>query len=222
MPSYDLSQPIESEMCVYPGTPPVRVEPTATVEADGFRTTAIEMGSHTGTHVDAPAHMLADGEAIDRIPVDRFRFRARRVDCRPLNPREPIGWELIASALSETDTGAVDLVVIQTGWDAHWGTDRYFDHPFLTAEAAAWIADRKHDVGIDALNVDPTPTDNAAADEPEGYPVHHALFSSGRLLIENLRGLDRLPERFVLHAYPLAVRGGDGAPVRAVAVDDAA
>ncbi len=221
MASYDLSHPIESGMCVYPGTPSVRVEPTATVESDGFRTTAIEIDSHAGTHLDAPAHMLADGTTVDDLPVETFRFTARRVDCRPLDPRAEIGVETITAALDSGLDDAVDLLVVQTGWDDHWGTDRYFDHPYLTRGAADWLADRGLHVAIDALNVDPTPTDNAPPDEPTGYPVHHALFSSNRLLVENLRRLDRLPPRFELHAYPLAVRDGDAAPVRAVAVVDA-
>jgi len=220
MASYDLSHPIESGMCVYPDTPPVRVDPTATVEADGYRTTAVELDSHAGTHVDAPAHMLADGATVDELPVERFRFAARLVDCRPLDPRAEIDVETLTAALDGGLDEAVDLLVVRTGWDDHWGTDRYFDHPYLTREAADWLADRGLHLGIDALNVDPTPTVAAAPDEPTGYPVHHALFSSDRLLIENLRGLDGLPPRFELHAYPLAVRGGDAAPVRAVAVVD--
>ena len=220
MTSYDLSHPIESGMCVYPDTPPVRVAPTATVEADGYRTTAIELDSHAGTHVDAPAHMLADGTTIDELPVERFRFTARLADCRPLEPRAEIEAETISTAIDDGLDEAVDLLVVRTGWDDHWGTDRYFDHPYLTREAADWLADRGLHLGIDALNVDPTPTDAAVPDEPTGYPVHHALFSSDRLLIENLRGLDGLPPRFELHAYPLAVRDGDAAPVRAVAVVD--
>src|SRR6056297_58823 len=220
MASYDLAHPIESGMCVYPDTPPVRVEPTATVEADGYRTTAVELDSHAGTHVDAPAHMLADGATVDELPVDTFRFTARLADCRPLDPRAEIDVGTLTAALDGDLDEAVDLLVVRTGWDDHWGTDRYFDHPYLAREAADWLADRGLHLGIDALNVDPTPTDGAAADEPTGYPVHHALFSSDCLLIENLRGLDGLPPRFELHAYPLAVRGGDAAPVRAVAVVD--
>jgi len=163
--------------------------------------------------------MLEEGQTIDQIPVETFRFEARLVDCRPLDPRVEIKIETIRSALSADDADAVDLLVVQTGWDTHWASDRYFDHPYLTAAAAEWIADRGCHLGIDALNVDPTPTDNARDDEPSDYPVHHALFGADRLLLENLRGLDRLPPRFELHAYPLSVHEGDAAPTRAVAVD---
>jgi kynurenine formamidase len=74
-------------------------------------------------------------------------------------------------------------------------------------------------VATDTLNPDPTPTERATPDEPSGVPAHRALLGAGRLVVENLTGLERLPERVTLHAYPLAV-DADGAPVRAVAEVD--
>ena len=222
MVSYDLSHPIADGMPVYPGDPPVDVEQLATIEADGYRQTALRIDSHSGTHIDAPAHMIADGRQIDEFPIETFRFDARRVDCTGLDPRTAIEVDDLTAGIDGDLSAAVDLLVFQTGWDDYWETDRYFDHPFVTTEAADWLVDRGLHLGIDAPNVDPTPTDDAADDEPAGYPVHRRLLGDGRLLIENLRGLSRLPDRFELHAYPLAIQGGggDGAPVRAVAVVD--
>ncbi|MGM0605881.1 MAG: cyclase family protein [Halobacteriota archaeon] len=220
MGTYDLSRPIRSGMPVYPGTPPVRVEPAATIDADGSQTTSIAFDSHTGTHIDAPAHMLADGRSLDRFPPETFRFDGALADCRPLADREPIDVETIEAAVASTDADleSIDMLVLRTGWAAHWGSDRYFDHPFLAVEAAAWLAERRLHLGIDALNVDPTPTDRASADDPTDYPAHHALFDAERLIVENLCGLDALSDRFELHAYPLAIEAADGSPVRAIAV----
>lgn len=215
MQTYDLSHPLASGMPVYPGTEPVSVEPRATLASDGFRTTRLDLDSHAGTHVDAPAH-LTDGPGLDDFPPERFRFAATAADLRPLDPREAIGVEALREAVP-VGSGETDLVVALTGWDRHWGSDRYFDHPYLTAEAAAWLADRGYDLGIDAINPDPTPTENAAASEPDGFPVHETLFGEERLIVENLRGLDRLPERFDLHTYPHRFEGADASPVRAVA-----
>lgn len=220
MPSYDLSQPIADGMPVYPEDPPVDVEPVATLESDGYCQTALDIDTHTGTHIDAPAHMIADGRTIDEFPVETFRFAAHRVDCTGLDPRAEIG---LAELTAESNGGlpeAVDLIVVQTGWDDYWGTDCYFDHPYINIEAADWLVDHDVHLAIDAPNVDPTPTSRATANESEGYPVHQRLLSSDRLLLENLRGLDRLPVQFELHAYPLLIHEGDGAPVRAVAVVD--
>ncbi|WP_218927079.1 cyclase family protein [Halosimplex pelagicum] len=215
MTSFDLSRPLATGMAVYPGTEPVSVEPDATRASDGYRTTRLDLDSHAGTHVDAPAH-LTDGPSLDEFPAERFRFAAVLADLRPLDAREPVSLDALRDALA-VDPEEVDLVAVVTGWDRHWGDDRYFDHPYLTAEAAGWLADRDCDLGVDTVNPDPTPTERADGDEPDGFPVHERLFDADRLIVENLRGLDRLAERFELHAYPLRFEGADASPVRAVA-----
>ncbi|MFB6151618.1 MAG: cyclase family protein [Haloarculaceae archaeon] len=216
MKTLDLSHRLATDMPVYPGTDPVRVERATTRDDDGYRTTRFAFDSHAGTHVDAPAH-LVDGPTLDDLALDRFRFAAAAVDPGPLDPRESVGVDALRDGLA-VDPGDVDLVCVVTGWDRHWGSDRYFDHPFLAPEAASWLAERGCDLGVDAINPDPTPTDNAAPDEPDGFPVHEELFERERVIVENLRGLGRLPDRFELHAYPLRYDGGDGSPVRAVAL----
>jgi kynurenine formamidase len=212
MATYDLSHPIESGMQTYPGDPAVEVRPHADFDADGYRVTALSLGSHSGTHVDAPSHTERDGRTLGSYDVGTFRFDAQVADVR-LGARAAITVDDLPGA---TDA---DLLVLHTGWDDHWGTDRARDHPFLARAAAEWCVDHGYHVATDALNVDPTPGPNASDDEPAGFGAHHAILGAGRLLYENLRGLDRLPSRFRLHAYPLAL-DGDGAPVRAVAHTD--
>lgn len=222
----DLSHTLESGMPVYPGTDPASLESTATVGHDGYRARRIDVDSHTGTHVDAPAHMVAEGPTLDAYPLETFRFTARVLDCRPLEAREGIDAATVRDAAGveaegeDADLETVDLLVVRTGWEDHWGTDRYFDHPYLTADAAEWLVSTASHLALDSLNPDPTPTDDAADDEPDSYPAHHALFADERLILENLCGLDAVPETepFELHAYPLAIGDTDGSPVRAVAV----
>ena len=213
MDAYDLTHPVESGMQTYPGDPAVEVAPAATMDADGYRVSALELGTHSGTHVDAPSHTEPDGATLGSFDVDAFRFDARRVDLRDCGPREAVGVERIAGST------AADAVVLHTGWDRRWGVDDYLDHPYLAAEAAEWCAESGLHVATDALSVDPTPRPDGGgdvpADEPDGVPAHRAILGRGRLIVENLRGLDRLPDRFTLAAYPLAV-DADGAPVRAV------
>lgn len=203
MPVRDLSHPLSDATPVYPGDPPVRVAPHATHDADGYRVSTLELGTHAGTHVDAPSHTEPDGHSLDEFPVERFRFDARLVDCR----HRGAGEAVTRADLPDTDA---DILVLETGWAAHWGTDRYTHHPYLAPEAAAWCADRGLDVGVDTFSVDPTPAGPV--------PAHHALLGAGRLVIENLTNLDSLPERVRLDALPLAIVDADGAPVRAVAV----
>ncbi|SER72601.1 cyclase family protein [Natrinema salaciae] len=207
----DLTHPIETGMQTYPDDPAVAVRRHASHEDHGVRVDALECGSHTGTHVDAPAHTEPDGKTLESYPVERFVFDAVRVDCRDFVAREPIP----AARIPDAD---VDLVACWTGWDDHWGTETYLEHPYLSPAAADACADRGFDVAVDALNPDPTPTENAAADEPEGFQVHHALLGNDLLILENLTNLGAVGDRFELRAYPLAL-ASDGAPVRAVGVE---
>ena len=217
----DLSRPIETGMPVYPGDPEVTFAPDATHEADGYATSELRTGTHAGTHVDAPRHTLSEGATVEDVDPGRFAFDARLVDLRPLEPREAITGEALAEGLGNGAAAdgvepAVDLLVLRTGWAAHWGTERYRDHPYLTEAAAARCRDRGVGVGVDAFGPDPTPT-AAASDEPDGTPAHDVLLSADLPIVENLCGLDGLPARFRLYAFPLRLRGGDGSPVRAVA-----
>lgn len=210
MPYRDLSHCVETDMPVFPGDPPVTLDPHATIGDDDYRVTGIDCGSHTGTHVDAPSHTEADGRDIDSFEIDRFDLNAVLADCRGLAPRAPIDQERLPAS-------DADLLVVHTGWDDYWGEDTYFDHPFLTPEAAEFCLEQGYDVAVDALNVDPTPTDEATQDEPKGFQAHHALLGQDRLIFENLTGLAGLPEHFEFLAFPLKLADCDGAPVRAVA-----
>jgi len=208
----DLSHPLGPSTQVYPGDPPVEASPHATHDEDGYRVTRLSLGTHSGTHVDAPSHTEPDGRTLDDFPVDAFAFDARLVDCTDCGPRDAIE----RAALPETDA---EMLVLRTGWADRWGTDAYLDHPYLAPAAAAWCAERGYHVALDALSVDPTPTPNAGPGEPDGVPAHHELLGADRLVVENLTNLAGLPGRFTLRAYPLPVAAADGAPVRAVVED---
>ena len=212
MPTRDLTHPLDADATVYPGDPPVELAPAATHEADGYRVTDLRFGSHAGTHVDAPSHTEPDGRNLDSFDVDEFAVDARLVDCSDATAREAI------QPAALPDDPDAELLVVRTGWSDHWGTDRYFDHPYLSRAAAAHCADRGLHVGVDALSPDPSPSENENDDaEPSGVPAHRELLGSDRFVVENLTGLADLPARFELRAYPLALPEADGSPVRAVA-----
>lgn len=207
----DLSHSIETDMQTYPGDPAVVVGQHANHDDDGVHVEAIECGSHTGTHVDAPLHTEPDGKSLTEFSVERFVFDAVRVDCRDIGAREPIP----AARIPTVDA---DLVAFWTGWDTHWGTDRYLEHPYLSTDAAETCVQREFDIAVDTLNPDPTPTETASGDIPDGFGVHHALLGNELLILENLTNLGTVESRFELRAYPMAI-GSDGAPVRAIGVD---
>lgn len=209
MPLVDLTHPITPAMPVYPGTRPPLLRRATTVERDGFAETLIEMSSHVGTHIDAPAHMLPGGATLDQLPVDRFTGQACVIDVSAAVDGR-IGLDRLAP--HESLSAGCDFILLRTGWSRYWGDERYFrSFPVLARDAAAWLIARGlKGVGLDAISVDPV-----GAHE---FPNHLAFFAAGLVLVENLAGLDRLVgRRFPFSCLPLAYERADGSPVRAVA-----
>ena len=203
----DLSHPLDDRTQVYPGDPAVRVSAARSLERDGYRVSHLHLGSHSGTHLDAPSHVVADGATVDELPLHLLVGPAVVVDVRDLGPREPVGWERLAAYARPGR-----MLVLHTGWDRFWGSVRYEDHPYLDGEAA-WelVAAGVRTVGIDALSLDET--------HGEDFPAHAALLSAGGVVVENLTNLAAVdhPEP-TLSVLPLPLRGCDGSPVRAVAL----
>ena len=206
----DLSHVIEENMHVYPGTEKPTLSIACTVREHGFLERRLDMFSHTGTHMDAPAHMIEDGACLDELPVERFFGKAvvidatgcagQKIGMRELQPRE----KAIAAS---------DFVLFRTGWSRYWGREEYFrGFPVLEPEAAVWlVAQGLSGIGVDAISVDP-------ADGGE-YEVHGALLGGGLVVIENLTNLHVLPaEGFHFSCFPLPLKDADGSPVRAVAL----
>ncbi|MFD1514661.1 cyclase family protein [Halomarina rubra] len=202
MTLYDLSHPIGPGMPTYPGDPVVETYPNATHEEEGFSLTAFGLSTHTGTHIDAPVHVEPDGKALDEFPIERFHYDARLVPC-DAESNEQITPEDLPDASDDAD-----LYVFATGWSERWGDISYFEHPHLSPDCAKVCAERGVDVAVDCPSVDPIGGDLLA---------HHELFRESRLVVENVRNLAPLPERFTVHAYPLPLADADGAPARVVA-----
>ncbi|MGI8333035.1 cyclase family protein [Actinomadura scrupuli] len=207
----DLSVPIETGMPVYPGDPEVTIGPALTTAADGVNVLGLHLGSQSGTHVDAPFHIDDTLPTLGDLPLERFVGPAAVVDARGLPPRSPIGPSALEPAAREGT-----IVLVATGWSAHWGTDAYVAHPYLTEEAAALlVAAGVRTVGIDALSVDPTPA--------REFPAHRVLCGAHAVIAENLTGLGTLLDAqaagrpIEVSLLPIRLPGADGAPVRAVA-----
>lgn len=206
----DLTHTIEPEMPVYPGTPSPSMEAACTVERDGYRETMLHMVSHTGTHMDAPCHLLPGGETLDAMSPDRFCGNAAVVDVSHLGERGIITAELLRTR--EEDLRSVEFVLFYTGWEQKWGKPDYFSaFPVMDEEAARFLVScGLKGVGTDAISVDPV--------EAGHLPVHRVLLGAGMVIVENLRLQKLAGERRVrFYALPLKYRNADGAPVRAVA-----
>jgi len=211
----DLSVPVGPTTQVYPGDPVPRLAVHSTIERDGFNLLRLQLGSQTGTHVDAPYHFHDDGPRIDQLDLELFIGPAALVDVRGVGPRERITWDHIAHSGAELGPGVVALVC--TGWSEHYGTASYFDNPYLDADAVQ----RMLELGVrtfclDALNIDETPDEQHLG---EGFPAHHLIATAGGVIGENFRNLELVdfPDPFV-SCLPIALENADGAPVRAVAM----
>jgi len=208
MPIYDLSLPISPSMVVWPGDPPVRVEPRLRIaKGDVVNVSGLCLGSHTGTHVDPPYHFDDTGPSMDELSLDILVGKAwvcnlgsrHEIDVTDLQECVPDGTRrlLLKTTNSDLWRRGVEEVVS--------------DFVVITPDAARWIV--KRDIRL--LGVDYLSVERPGA---PGHPVHHALLGAGVIVVEGL-DLSLLEAGWYnLYCLPLRVAGGDGAPARAVAV----
>lgn len=206
----DLTHMIEPAMPVYPGSMQPELHPVSTCERDGYKETLLEFYSHTGTHMDAPAHIFRDGLALDQLPADRFAGKALVIDCGGAGAGTILGMERLSGVRELADQA--EFLLFRTGWDRFWGQEAYFDnYPVLGADVAEYlITSGKKGVGVDTISVDPM--------RDHRLTLHHRLLAGGSLVIlENLTNLTAVGTGlFTLCALPLKYREADGAPVRAI------
>ena len=212
----DLSHVIEHGMTTYKGLPGPHIcdfwtrESSAANYDDGssFQIGRIDMVANTGTYLDSPFHRYADGVDLAGLPLQSLADLPGIVVRRPWDNDIEIG----KAAIDSFDV-AGKAVLIHTGWDRHWRTDRYAeDHPFLTDEAADWLVGNGAAlVGIDSYNIDDT--------RVRARPVHTRLLGANIPICEHMTGLGTLPdEGFRFSAVPPKVAGMGTFPVRAYAV----
>lgn len=213
----DVSHAVEDGMITYKGLPaPVICDYLSREEsrshyAEGteFHIGKIEMVANTGTYVDAPFHRFAVGKDLSELPLGSL------ADLETIIVRSDQDGERAIGRDRFEDLGDLvnKAILVNTGWDANWRTDRYFEgHPFLAPEAAKYLVDAGAAlVGIDSLNIDDT--------EDGKRPVHTTLLGADIPIAEHLRGLDCLPDRGCkFFAVPVKVRGFGTFPVRAFGV----
>jgi kynurenine formamidase len=208
----DLTHVIYSDMPVFPGTEQPLLEKVKALENEGYREAKISMYSHTGTHIDAPAHMLSQGPFLDDLAVEHYIGKAVILDF------STGGMELIDLASLkpyEEKIKKVEFLIIKTGWSKYWGDKKYFeDFPSLSEEAAKWLSEfNLKGIGVDAASID--------AIKSTTFAVHKIFLQKNILIIENLTNLDSLgKEYFVLSVLPLKNKNAEGSPVRAVSIED--
>ncbi|WP_025323351.1 cyclase family protein [Deferrisoma camini] len=181
-PLYDLTHPLSPQTPVYPGDRPVGVRLVASLESEGYRARRLDLGTHSGTHVDAPAHLMPEGTTLDRLPLDLWVGPAVLVERGELGAAAHLPPRVLVRGVGE---GGLTP-----------------DEARLLVEAGVGL------VGVDGPSVDPV----GAAE----LPAHRILLGAGLAVVENLRLQGAPAGPGTLYCLPLAVAGGDGAPVRAL------
>jgi arylformamidase len=199
----DVSVPIRDGMVCWPGDPKVRVERASDMErGDAATVSRLDLGAHTGTHVDAPVHFVRGGKGIHELAWDDLIG-----PCRVVHLPEAVAV-VTAEVVDGLGVTRGERIVLRTrnsglGWHA-----RPFmpDYTYLSLDGARRLIERgARTVAIDYLSI---------AGGGEGPATHHALLSAGVCIIEGLDLAGVGPGRYELYCFPLRVEGGDGAPAR--------
>ena len=207
----DLTHPIEPSMPVYPGTLPPKFIPANSYERDGFKETLLQMYTHTGTHMDPPAHLFPDRPTLDQFPASQFIGKALVIDCADLPEGSLITMERLQPYGDKVSQA--DFLLFRLGWDQRWGTPDYFgDYPCIDEAVLDHIIGGGYKgIGFDVIGLDPIADTELTR--------HKKLFRSCDIInIENLCNLHLCgSDLFQFSCFPLKLTDGDGSPVRAVA-----
>jgi arylformamidase len=201
----DVSVPLRSGMVHWPDNPPVRIERMLDMESgDAANVSTLSLGSHTGTHMDAPIHFVPGGAGMDRMPLDATIGRARVIEIQ-----DPVSIKPDELDPHEISRSERVLFKTQNSTRRWWTEDFIEDFVYVSQEAARYLADRGvRTVGVDYLSV--------GGFWKDGVETHQALLGPGIWVIEGLDLSGIGPGEYELICLPLKVEDGDGAPARAI------
>jgi len=209
----DLTYPFSANVPHVGMFPAPTITRIAEMPAQPLNVTRVETVVHVGTHVDAPLHFFLDGPAMEAVPLDRLMGPGVvvRLDQPADGIVEPADLDRAEPAIEPGD-----IVAIDTGWTARWGTPEWDRQPCLSVAAARWLVERS----VKLLAVDTPTPDLPLARRPPGFtwPVHRALLGHGTLIAEQLANLGALAGQRVEFLFaPLPIVGSDGSPARVLA-----
>lgn len=201
----DVSVLLTAGIATYPGNPPFELQPVKRIaEGGSSNVSRLVMGTHTGTHVDAPRHFFDVRAGVDLLPLDLLIGRTRVIDM-------PHRGGITEAHLSAAGLREDVRVLLRTPNSRLWnGSDGFEqDYTYLTESGARYLVDQGVKVvGVDYLSVEQF--------KKPGAPAHHALLGNGVLIIEGLNLSDAEPGVYEMYCLPLRVAGADGAPARVV------
>jgi arylformamidase len=206
---YDVSVPITTTMPVWPSDPPVNLTPVAHLSRDKshtVRVTRIEMGSHTGTHIDAPWHMIEGGRRLNEIPIETLVGPAVVFEI-------PGARSIARSDVEKLNFDGAQRVLFKTDNSQHWNDGAFYqEFVYLEPEAAELLVERDIKlVGVDYLSIDKF--------KSEEHPTHFVLLKRNVVIIEGLNLSRVKPGKYHMTALPLNLQDMDGAPTRVILAD---
>jgi arylformamidase len=203
----DITSPIRQGMPVYPGDPEPMIRQVCSIEQDGFALSMITVGSHTGTHVDAPSHVLEKGISVDMLPPESFIGRAILLDVSCIG--DHICAEHLENAWKEIGPGeGTEVLLLKTGSGDSVEKACNF---CLKEDIASWV----HDKGLKVLGIDAFSIENE-----KHLPLHRSLLLQGINIIECLDLGQAKKGYYTFICLPLKITGCDGAPARAILIEE--
>ena len=213
---YDLTFTIQEGMTTYPRHwhPLVEIVQIGRHTVEGRETRRVSMGTHTGTHIDAPAHFIPGGKTVDKIPLEVLCGPAIMIDFSDLEPNTKITSQMLIDRLPETFP---QRIVFRYNWSQYFvDVGFYNNHPYLSEDAANWLISRQ----IKLIAMDTPMPDCSVKNQGCSIdsPIHKILLGNDVVIVEYLANLESIPENnFNLYVLPLKIKDGDGAPVRCIA-----
>ncbi len=205
----DLTLSVNNEV------PGVEITTARRLEVEGWNATTVSLYSHAGTHMDAPRHFLPEGRTLDQQPLEQVVGPAIVVNLAPVEPQELLTVDHLSAVHNSVQPGC--RLLLRTDWHKRYGTPEYRDKlPRISIELARWFVERQ--VGL--VGVEP-PSVADVNNKEELTEVHQTLFRGNVVIVEGLAHLDQLTTSTVQFiALPMKIVGGDGSPVRAIAIED--
>lgn len=210
-----MTRIIDLTMPLVDGLRGVSIESARTLEKDGWNATTLHLYSHCGTHMDAPTHFAVSAQTIDQIPLEKCMGPAWVANLTGIGPKALIGVGDLGPVAQQLQRG--DGLLLRTGWSRRYREPAYRDAlPRVSLELAQWCVEE----GVRMLGVEP-PSVADVHNIEELTSVHTVLLAGGVMIVEGLTNLDQIRrERVTFVALPLRIAGGDGSPVRALALED--
>ena len=197
----DLSVLVNEQTPAYPGDPKIKIETIGEFAKDSYNDHKVCFGIHSsGTHIDAPNHMVDGGKTLDQIPLENFVGRGKLVEVKDKK------FDL--AVVKEAGIEEGNIALFHTGLSEIYHKPEYYsDRPAMSEEIANYLVEKKIKmIGLDMCSPDKEP-----------FPVHRILLGAGILIIENMTNLNKLTgKEFTVYALPIKL-ALDGAPARVIA-----